>query len=126
MTSIARLLVVLPLLALGACSTSSYCEDQPDYELATSVPALKGDDKLQLPQSEAALKIPPRPENVVAYGEPYKDEEGDDEVRCLDKPPEMPKLPEAPKPAEGAAPAASPAAPEATPANPAPGTPPPG
>ena len=101
MTSTMRLLAPVLLLALAGCSASSYCEDQQDYELAGSVPPLKGDESLSVPQSEAALRIPPRPANAVPFGEPYKDEEGDDDVRCLDKPPEMPALVEA-KPAEPA------------------------
>lgn len=120
MKSIVKLLILVPAVAVTACSTSSYCEDQQDYERAASVPPLKGDEALSVPESESALRIPPPPPNVVAFGETYKDEDGDDAVRCLDKPPEMAPLPPEPQAVEPV-PAAEP-----TPApQPAPAAPPP-
>lgn len=126
MTSTIRLLLLVPALALAACSSTSYCEDQQDYERSGSVPPLKTGEEVKLPQSEAALKIPPRPESQVAYGEPYINAEGDSDVRCLDKPPEMPALPEEPKPAEPAPTAPAVMPPAEPPAEPKAESPPPG
>ena len=102
-----RLALLIPLLALGGCAAGSYCEGQQDYQRARSLPPLQPADGTQVPESEGALRIPPPPANSVPYGEVVRDEEGDEVVRCLDKPPEMPPLP--PLPPEPAAPAPAPA-----------------
>jgi hypothetical protein len=99
-----NILVLLPLLALGACATGSYCEGQQDYQRAQSVPVLQPAGGLKVPESDTALKIPPPPAKAVPFGEVGKDEDGDDMVVCLDKPPALPPL--APEPV---APAAAPA-----------------
>lgn len=99
----ARFAVPFLALALGGCAASSYCEGVQPYQRARSVPAVQPVDGLRVPPSESALRIPPEPANSVAYGEILKDEDGDDVVRCLDKPPELPELP--PEPAAPAAPA---------------------
>jgi hypothetical protein len=89
-----KIVLLVPAMALGGCAASTYCEGEQDYQTARSVPAPQSAAALQIPQSESALRIPPQPENSVPYGEEYVDEDGDESVRCLDKPPEMP----APKP----------------------------
>jgi hypothetical protein len=91
-------LVALPVLA--GCAVDSYCEGEQDYYKEGSVPPLKGAEGLQIPESASALKIPPPPTNPVPYGETVKDEDGDDVVRCLDKPPPLPPQPVEPKPEE--------------------------
>lgn len=106
-----KLVVLVPVLALGGCAGSSYCEGQQHYQTARSVPVPQSAGALQIPQSESALRIPPAPENAVPYGEQLLDEDGDEVVRCLDKPPDMPP-PVEPKPL-----------PEETPAAPAPAAP---
>ena len=99
------------MLALSGCALNSYCEGEQDYQTAPSVPPLNTAEGLQLPESPSALRIPPPPASPVPYGERYKDEDGDDAIRCLDRPPDMPK------PVEPAAPAPTPApAPAETPA----------
>jgi hypothetical protein len=103
-----KLALLVPLLALGGCAANTYCEGQQDYQTARSVPAAQPAGALRIPESEGALRIPPPPDNAVPYGEAYLDEDGDEAVRCLDKPPEMPPpvepkpLPEEQKPVEPA------------------------
>jgi hypothetical protein len=104
-----RLAILIPALALGGCVAGSYCEGTQDYQRAKSVPPLQPAEGMTVPESEGALRIPPPPANAVPYGEVARDEDGDEIVRCLDKPPEVP-----PEPA--AAPAApAPAAPAPAP-----------
>lgn len=109
-----KIAVLACVVGLGGCAASSYCEGQQDYQAARSVPAPQSAGALQIPQPESALRIPPPPANAVPYGEEYQDEDGDEAIRCLDKPPAMPPvvepkpLPEEQKPAEPA-----PAAPKA-------------
>lgn len=111
MSRVIRTLSLLPVLALAGCAVSSYCEGEQKYHAAPSYPPLQPVDGVRLPESQAALRIPPAPANAVAFGETYTDEDGDEAVRCLDKPPVMPP-PAVPKAAEpAAAPAAAPAAP---------------
>jgi len=108
MNLVIRSAVLLATLALGACAANSYCKGEQSYEKAPSVPPLKPVEGLALPDSPSALKVPPPPANPVAYGETVKDADGDEVVRCLDKPPDMPApKPEAPStPAPGPAPEA--------------------
>ena len=103
-----KLVALAPVLALAGCAGSSYCEGEQGYQTARSVPAPQSTGTLQIPQSESALRIPPPPENAVPYGEEYQDADGDEVIRCLDKPPDMPP-PVEPKPL-----------PEETPAEPQP------
>ncbi|MGH8866253.1 MAG: hypothetical protein ACREVZ_16695 [Burkholderiales bacterium] len=100
-----KLLTLIPIVTLAGCATASYCDGVQPYQDATSVPVVQSTDGLKVKDSASALKIPPAPANAVPYGEEYVDADGDEAVRCLDKPPEMPALaplPEAPKPAEKA------------------------
>ena len=107
MKTVMRTLVLLPLLALAGCAVNSYCDGEQAYQKAPPLPPLQATEGVKLPESPAALKIPPAPQTAVAYGEHYQDEDGDDAVRCLDKPPAMPPLVE-PKPAEAPAPVEAP------------------
>jgi hypothetical protein len=100
-----KLALLVPVLALGGCAASSYCEGEQDYQVARSVPAPQSAEALRIPQSESALRIPPPPENSVPYGEEVQDEDGDIAIRCLDKPPDMP-APVEPKPLPDEKPAA--------------------
>jgi hypothetical protein len=101
-----KLAFLIPAFALGGCAASSYCEGEHSYQTARSVPAPQSTESLHVLQSESALRIPPPPENAAPYGETVRNEDGDEVVSCLDKPPAMPP-PVEPKPA--------PAQPEATP-----------
>jgi hypothetical protein len=100
-----RFVILIPLLGLGGCAAGSYCEGQQDYQRARSVPVLQPAEGLRVPSSGNALRIPPAPENSVPYGEVGKDEDGDEFVSCLDKPPELPPQPERVEPAAPEAPA---------------------
>ena len=115
-----RLPILAALLAVAGCSTTSYCEGEHDYQTAPSIPPLRSTEGVKLPESASALRIPPPPPNNVPYAEPYKDEDGDDAFRCLDKPPPMPAI--AAEPAK-AAPAPAPVTPP--PSEPPPDVPPP-
>ena len=102
MKTVTRTLALLPVLALAGCAVNSYCEGEQTYQKAPTLPPLQATGGVKLPESPSALKIPSPPSNPVAYGEHYQDEDGDDAVRCLDKPPAMPPLAES-KPAEAPA-----------------------
>ncbi len=97
-----RFAILISALALGGCVAGSYCEGTQNYQRAKSVPPLQPADGMTVPESEGALRIPPAPANSVPYGEVVRDEDGDEIVRCLDKPPEVPPEPAA----DPAAPAA--------------------
>jgi len=99
MKSVIKTLLLLPALALSGCAVNSYCEGEQKYEQAKTLPPLRSVEGAQVPESPSALKIPPPPEQPVPFGQVAKDEDGDDMISCLDKPPEMaaPKpLPEEP------------------------------
>lgn len=82
------LLLGLLAAALSACSTA-HCRKPGDYAAAQSLPALPIVDGLKLQESPSALRIPPAPENPVAFGEKYRDEDGDERWSCLDVPPRL-------------------------------------
>jgi len=88
-TSVARLLIVPAAALLSACSATSHCKGKLDYQEAPSVPPLAGVEALKLPESPSALRIPPPPEQPVAFGEKYQNEKGKERYRCLDVPPRM-------------------------------------
>jgi hypothetical protein len=104
-----RIVFLLPLLGLGGCAVSSYCEGEQDYQEAQSLPTLQTADGLQVRDSSTALRIPPPPATAVPYGETVKDEDGDDTVRCLDRPPDLPPVAAEPAGPAEPAPAAKPA-----------------
>jgi hypothetical protein len=85
-------------LLLAGCA-GNRCLGDPPYAHAQSVPPLKPVEGIKLPESTAALKIPPPPANAVPFGQKVKDEKGEEVVQCLDRPPPMPK-PVEEKPAE--------------------------
>ena len=87
-----RILALAPLLLAG-CAAGDYCEGKQGYQEAPSVPPIQSVEGLQLKESTSALKIPPPPETQVPYGEAYRNEKGEDAVRCLDQPPAMPPPP---------------------------------
>jgi len=87
-----RFVTLIPLLVLGGCAAGSYCEAEQDYQTAPSIPAVQPAEGLRVQESVSALKVPSRPETAVPYGETYQDEDGDEAVRCLDRPPDMPPV----------------------------------
>jgi hypothetical protein len=95
---------------LTGCTANRYClADQP-YSHEQSIPPIQSADGLKLPESSAALRIPPPPADPQPFGKKVRNEKGDEVVECLDQPPRMPK-PVEEKPAEAPRPAdAKPAA----------------
>jgi len=86
-----KLLSLVPMLAAaGGCAPAVYCEGDLLYQNAISIPVVQPTEGLQPRESASALKIPPVPATVVPYGETVLDEDGDQIVRCLDRPPELP------------------------------------
>ena len=84
-----KLLALVPALLLCGCAANSYCMGEQPYQKAASVPPLKNAEDLKIPESPSSLRIPPPPAKPTPYGEVVKDSDGDDVVRCLDKPPEL-------------------------------------
>ena len=78
-----RLLVLLGVAGLGACSGEAAlrCEDAEYYHASRSVPPVRVPDGLTVPDESQALEIPP--------GEslPVRDEE--DPPGCLELPPDF-------------------------------------
>lgn len=97
--------VLLVPALLGGCVSGGYCLGEHKYQQAESLPPLKGVDGVQPPDSATALRIPPPPTQAVPYGQVYQDAEGDEKVRCLDKPPAMPPIEAKPPEPVPAAPA---------------------
>jgi hypothetical protein len=90
------LIVACATLASG-CASHSYCLGDQPYTHAKSVPALQPADGLKIPESSAALKIPPVPATEpVPYGRKVKNDKGDQVIECLDRPPSMPSEPAKP------------------------------
>ena len=86
-----KLLALVPILAAaGGCAPAVYCEGDLVYQNAGSIPVVQPADGLQPRESASALKIPPAPATLVPYGETVVDADGDETVRCLDRPPELP------------------------------------
>ncbi|HZP11325.1 MAG TPA: hypothetical protein VFB36_02760 [Nevskiaceae bacterium] len=83
---------------LCGCASHSYCLGDQPYTHAKSVPPLQPVEGLKIPESNAALKIPPASGEAVPYGRKVKDAKGEEKIECLDRPPPMPSEP-TPKPA---------------------------
>lgn len=92
----------LPIAACAAllcgCASHSYCLGDQPYTHAKSVPPVQPVEGLKVPESNAALRIPPPPAETIPYGRKVKDAKGEEKVECLDRPPPMPNEP-APNPA---------------------------
>jgi len=76
-----RLVVLLPLLALAACSGERElrCESSERYQSARSAPPIRVPDDLTVPDESNAFRIPPPPERRDRTATPE---------RCLEHPPE--------------------------------------
>lgn len=86
-------LILLGLMAatamLSACSQMRYCKGEQKYQAVQSLPPLEGTDGLEIPQSQAALRVPPGPGTSDGFVESYIDDEGETRLRCLDMPPRL-------------------------------------
>ena len=87
------LAAVLVLLILGGCASNRYCVGEQDYEKAQTLPPLKSVEGLRLPETAAALRIPPPPAVQVPFGT----EDADGNGVCLDRPPPLAAPPAAEK-----------------------------
>lgn len=100
---IRTMLLAACAVLLAGCAGSRCLGDQP-YAHAPSVPPLQPVEGLKLPDSSAALKIPPPPANPTPFGQKVTSEKGKEAVECLDQPPRMPRSADEPpadvKPAE--------------------------
>ena len=99
---------LLAITLVSGCATSRYCMGDQPYQQAITIPALKGTPDLQLPESQAALRVPELASEGVPYGRLISDEDGDEKALCLDSPPRLAELP--PKPDESAVEKAEPSA----------------
>lgn len=80
------LLAAVALLALSACSTTPECADDRGYLNAQTVPPIVGGNGITVPQSPAALRIPPAKEGETASVAPTNTNR---RTACLDFPPEI-------------------------------------
>ena len=78
---------------ITGCASHSYCLGDQPYTHAKSVAPLQTAEGLKVPESNAALKIPPEPAQSIPYGRKVKDEKGEETIECLDRPPPMPAAP---------------------------------
>jgi len=74
---------------LAGCAGNRYCLGDQPYSHAPSVPAPQPVEGLKIPDSNAALKIPPPPADPAPFGRKVTDEKGKEVVECLDQPPRM-------------------------------------
>ena|ERR1051326_7622868 len=84
-----RSVAAISVLLLASCASNRYCLGDQPYAHAPSVPPLQPVEGLKLPESSAALKIPPPSPNPVPFGQKIKDAKGEEVVECLDRPPPM-------------------------------------
>lgn len=83
-------LSVLALLLTGCAS--GRCDGDSKYLKAESVPPIRGTADLQLPESPAALRIPPLSDAARAAAAEPLPAGGGRRRACLDVPPRMPAL----------------------------------
>lgn len=75
------------VVVLGSgCASNRYCLAEQDYQQAENLQPIQPAPGLSLPESAAALRIPPPPAKVVPFG--TRDAEGNGV--CLDRPPPLP------------------------------------
>ncbi len=80
------LIILTATLALGACATNSTCADDMSYRQAASVAPIVGSNGITVPESAAALHIPPPSGKEVAAVLPTN---ANRRSACLDFPPEI-------------------------------------
>jgi len=98
---IARALILITLAALASgCAGRNRCmSTDAAYQQAETLPPLQPAEGLKLPESPAALRIPPAPAVTASLPE----------GQCLETPPALKEPAAAPAAAPAPAPAASPA-----------------
>ncbi|HSW11243.1 MAG TPA: hypothetical protein VLI06_00295 [Solimonas sp.] len=86
---IRHLSLLAAVLVVAGCASRSPCQRDTEYQGAQSLPPPATVEGLKLPESAAALRIPPAPAKTVALAE----------GECLQTPPRMAETP-ADKPAD--------------------------
>lgn len=83
----------LAILLLSGCAAGGHCVGTFPYQEARLAPQLQPVDGIQVPESSAALRVPPPPEQVVPYASYTEDpaRPGRPRVSCLDVPPRLPQ-----------------------------------
>jgi hypothetical protein len=83
----------LAVLLLSGCAAGGHCAGTFPYQQAELAPQLQSVDGIQVPESSAALRVPPQPELVVPYAMVTEDPRrpGRSRVSCLDVPPRLPQ-----------------------------------
>ncbi|MDP3858916.1 MAG: hypothetical protein Q8Q73_14260 [Stagnimonas sp.] len=94
-------------LALGGCA-SGRCDGDSRYREAESIAPIQGTGELLLPESPAALRVPPLSEAARTAAAQPVDNGGGRRKACLDVPPRLP--PVEPEPAPATPPPAAPTA----------------
>lgn len=94
-------LAALSLLLVGCAS--GRCGGDTDYKKAESVAPIQGTGDLQLPESPAALRVPPLSEAARTAAAQPIDNGGKRRKACLDVPPRLPPVEPEPAPAASAA-----------------------
>jgi uncharacterized lipoprotein len=93
---------VVAALLIAGCSggMSRHCVGEFEYQRAETLPPPEQVEGLTMPESVAALRIPPPPEQPVPYAIEYPDpaKPGKTLVNCLDVPPRIRVAPEPPEP----------------------------
>ena len=80
------LIILAAAFALNACATNKECADDQSYRQATSVAPIVGSNGITVPESAAALHIPPASGKEVAVVPPTNVNR---RSACLDFPPEI-------------------------------------
>jgi hypothetical protein len=83
----------LAVLLLSGCAAGGHCVGNFPYQQAELAPQLQPVDDIQVPESSAALRVPPPPQQVVPYAMVTEDPSrpGRSRVSCLDVPPRLPQ-----------------------------------
>jgi len=84
-----RLVLLLAVVAISACSARAHCKGERPYQSADSVALAEEIDGVRVPRSSSALIIPDEPAEGPPYAEHYEDEKGRERIRCLDEPPRL-------------------------------------
>jgi hypothetical protein len=90
--------VGVALLLAGCGGVSRHCVGEFEYQRAETLPAPASVEGLTMPESVAALRIPPPPAEPVPFAREYPDPDNPAKTRvdCLDVPPRINLAPEPP------------------------------
>lgn len=91
MSARASVLLAIALMLGGCGGASRHCVGEFEYQRAETLPPPTQVEGLTMPDSVAALRIPPPPAESVPYAREYPDPENPKKTRvdCLDVPPRI-------------------------------------